>query len=283
MNNTLYFNRLGKVIRRDGMNFSQNIGWTMIILWAIPVLFWLVSFIIVGEGNESTARVEKLKILELIALIVAPAKLYCDCNDPRKGIQYAMMPASALEKFISMFFYCTIVTPIIYWAGAILTDTLLASLPGRNPYNGFIFAKLLNPIYQSTEFSQAAVIQNTDFDYESFVYEASGLFNGLTLISIKITSILATVSVFMFGNMFFKNRKTLKTIGAVILLFIILMIVFIKFIINLAPSIPEDEEMAARMIIDIMKNSIYICTIASFVFSIVLFTLTYFKIKTQKY
>ena len=34
MNNTLDINRLGKVVKHDAMSFAQNLGLTLVILWA---------------------------------------------------------------------------------------------------------------------------------------------------------------------------------------------------------------------------------------------------------
>lgn len=72
MNNTLDFNRLGKVIRRDAMNFIPNFGWSLVILWAVPVVIWLTSFTFVSQGVE-VGRIQMLRFLSTIALIGARA------------------------------------------------------------------------------------------------------------------------------------------------------------------------------------------------------------------
>ena len=105
MNNTLDFNRLVKVIKHDGASFAQNLGLALIILWSIPVVMWLFSSLTPSNGHFDTfSRISIIGTLGTILLIMAPARLYKYCNDSRQGIGYAMMPASSLEKFISMVF-----------------------------------------------------------------------------------------------------------------------------------------------------------------------------------
>lgn len=284
MNNTLDFNRLGKVIRRDGMNFIPNFGWSLVILWAIPVVIWLTSFTFVSQGGEIvTGRLQMLKFLSTIALIVAPAKLYKDCNDPRKGIQYAMMPASSLEKFISMFIFCVIVTPIVYTAGALALDTIMAAFPGKNPYDGFIFKLLFNAKERDMEIVEAMGSQS--LMYDGYLDDVNNAFSGFFVYFSKIISIISMSAIFMFGNMIFKKRKTSKMIGILVLVFIFAMVIFIKWVMNhedLMDSI-ADEELNMEMLIHLIRKANYISWMISIIISAVMLGLTYRKIKTQKY
>lgn len=283
MNNTLDFNRLGKVIRRDAMNFIPNFGWSLVILWAIPVVIWLTSFTFISQGGEVGGRLQMLRFLSTIALVVAPAKLYKDCNDPRKGIQYAMMPASSLEKFISMFIFCVIVTPIIYMAGAVALDTIMAAFPGKNPYDGFIFKSLFNAKEQSKEILNA--METPSEIYDSTWNYIDNTLSGFSIYFSKILSIIFTASIFMFGNMIFKKRKTSKMIGILVLIFIFAMILFIKWIINHEDFMDKmaDQELAREYIFHLINKATYIGWAVSIVISGALLGLTYRKIKTQKY
>ena len=116
MNNTLNINRFGKVLKHDGLNFFPNLILTLAIFWAIPVIIYLFSALMPTDEKDAFdafSRVDLISTLANIAIIIAPARLYRYCNDSRKGIGYAMLPASTLEKFLSMILYCVIVTPII--------------------------------------------------------------------------------------------------------------------------------------------------------------------------
>ena len=117
MNNTFNINRFGKILKHDGLNFFPNLILALAILWAIPVIVYLFTALMPGDEEkgliDAFSRIDTIATLSTIALIIAPARLYKYCNDSRKGIVYAMLPASTLEKFLSMVIYCVIVTPII--------------------------------------------------------------------------------------------------------------------------------------------------------------------------
>ena len=45
MNNTFDIKRFGNVVRHDGMSYFKNFGWTLVVLWSIPVGIWFMLFI----------------------------------------------------------------------------------------------------------------------------------------------------------------------------------------------------------------------------------------------
>jgi hypothetical protein len=270
MNNTFDLNRLGKVIRRDGMNYIPNMGLTMAILLSIPVMWWLLKAATPG-GNASTPymRLVLMNILKIIAIIVVPARLYKDCNDSRKGIGYAMLPASTLEKFISMFFYCMIVTPIIYIAGSLVIDSLLTIIPCNNPFSGFV---------TSVYFSDISTNLHPDYN------ELIGTHSYAMYYLYKIVTIILIGSIFMLGNMVFKKRKTQKMIGILMLLAIVFMFGVIAWgrgHVQILETLTEEEfkEWATKTI----HFLYYAIFVSEIVISAVLLWFTYYKIKTQKY
>ena len=205
MNNTLNINRFGKILKHDGLNFFPNLILTLAILWAIPVIIYLFSALMptkdTNDAFDALSRIDLISMLENIAIIIAPARLYRYCNDSRKGIGYAMLPASTLEKFLSMIFYCVIVTPIIYVAGALAIDSILALFHG--PYEGFAVAN-----YFDTFAKIKAVFErdNVMLD-DSFMLYYSSISPTFMLI-LSALGTLTISSIFMFGNMIFKKRKT---------------------------------------------------------------------------
>ena len=286
MNNTFNINRFGKVLKHDGLNFIPNSILTLAILWAIPVVIYLFTALMPTDETKDVfdafERINVISTLQKIAIIIAPAILYKTCNDSRKGIGYAMLPASTLEKFLSMVIYCAVVTPIIYIAGALAIDSILALING--PYKGFAV---------SSYFDYYAQI-NYAFDYQDpkiLLDDTWPIFvNSLSPTFLRILSILGILtlsSIFMFGNMVFKKRKTGKMIGILILLAIIIMIIFINYVANnealleYFQQIDEDNitEFIERMIFIWMNVALY----AEIIVSALLLWGTYRKIKTQKY
>ena len=282
MNNTFNINRFGKILKHDGLNFFPNMILALAILWAIPVIIYLFTSLIPSDDTshvfDAFSRINIISLIKKIVIIIAPVRLYKYCNDQRQGIGYAMLPASTLEKFLSMVIYCVIVAPIIYIAGALAIDSLLALFHG--PYNGFAVAYYFDSFAQ---FDHSIEKSQLVFNEE----DALLLFNSISSTYMLIIGLLGTLmlsSIFMFGNMIFKKHKTAKMIGILILLAIILMIVFINYVANnenLFNRAYKDnsEEFIRRLIFIAMNIMFYTELIVS---ALLLFGV-YRKIKTQKY
>ena len=234
-----------------------------------------------GNRTDGIIKILDTRTIATITMILAPARIYRDCNDPRKGIGFATMPASSLEKFISMFFYCIIVTPIIFWAGSIIIDTLLVLIPGKNPYEGFITQ---NIFYYRDLVEQMFSITEVDSQYNPYFEDINSLFTQKSLIITRFLKLLSLSSVFMFGNMVFKKHKTTKTIGVMMIVAIIALIVLIKITLRMKDFFNGlDEDAIIQWMISAITNGYYIATISISVITIGLFVGTYYKIKKQRY
>lgn len=282
MNNTFNINRFGKVLKHDGLNFFPNMILALAILWAIPVIIYLFTSLIPSDDTshvfDAFSRINIISFIKKIVIIIAPVRLYKYCNDQRQGIGYAMLPASTLEKFLSMVIYCVIVAPIVYIAGALAIDSILALFNG--PYDGFAVAYYFDTFAQ---FDHSIEKSQLVFNQE----ETLLLFNSISSTYILIISLLATLmlsSIFMFGNMIFKKHKTAKMIGILILLSIIFMIISINFIANHETLF---DTMAEDGMDEFLKRFLYIVLNAMFYTEIIVSALllwgVYRKIKTQKY
>ncbi len=282
MNNTLDINRFGKILKHDGLNFFPNMILALAILWAIPIIIYLFTSLIPSDETskvfDAFSRISTIDFIKKIAIIIAPVRLYKYCNDSRQGITYAMLPASTLEKFLSMVIYCVIVTPIIYIAGALVIDSLLALFHG--PYNGFAVAYYFDSFAQ---FDHSIEKSQLVFNEE----DALLLFNSISSTYMLIIGLLGTLmlsSIFMFGNMIFKKHKTAKMIGILILLAIILMIVFVNYVANneniFNHAYKDNSEEFIRRLIYIAMNIMFYTEL---IVSALLLFGVYRKIKTQKY
>jgi hypothetical protein len=282
MNNTLDINRFGKILKHDGLNFFPNMILALAILWAIPIIIYLFTSLIPSDETskvfDAFSRINIISFIKKIVIIIAPVRLYKYCNDQRQGIGYAMLPASTLEKFLSMVIYCVIVAPIVYIAGALAIDSILAIFNG--PYDGFAVAYYFDTFAQ---FDHSIEKSQLVFNQE----ETLLLFNSISSTYILIISLLATLmlsSIFMFGNMIFKKHKTAKMIGILILLSIIFMIISINFIANHETLF---DTMAEDGMDEFLKRFLYIVLNAMFYTEIIVSALllwgVYRKIKTQKY
>lgn len=275
MNNTFNIKRFGKVLAKDASDYFPKFKWYYLILVLIPVIIWawrLLNFNTVSytvEGRSIT-----IFMLTFLASILIPARLYRNCNDPKKGMEYALMPASSLEKFLSMIIFCIIVTPVLFLLGAVVVDTVLVLLP-HSGYKGFIWS--YNVLLDNDIMTAMNDITNNENDLILFeaLKEKMKLFGP---VSSSLT--LATwTSVFMFGNMIFKKRKTTKTIGIIIVVFIILIFILAHYLINYEGEPFEN----GTEVLQFFNNYINIYIVMSSTLTVLMLGGTYFKIKTQKY
>lgn len=282
MNDTLDIKRLSKILKHDGLNFFPNMILALAILWAIPIIIYLFTSLIPSDETshvfDAFSRINIISFIKKIVIIIAPVRLYKYCNDQRQGIGYAMLPASTLEKFLSMVIYCVIVAPIVYIAGALTIDSILALFNG--PYDGFAVAYYFDTFAQ---FDHSIEKSQLVFNEE----DALLLFNSISSTYMLIIGLLGTLmlsSIFMFGNMIFKKHKTAKMIGILILLAIILMIVFVNYVANneniFNHAYKDNSEEFIRRLIYIAMNIMFYTEL---IVSALLLFGVYRKIKTQKY
>ena len=280
MNNTFNIKRFGNVVRRDGMSYFQNFGWTLIVLWALPVILWFLTYISMETFDTGiiSNRDTKISTLMWLSLMIVPSRLYKNYNDSRKGVILAMTPASSLEKFLSMILYCVVITPIVYLIGALFIDTILALKPGTNPYDGFIFSDFFSKnyeLYRDILSLGEEELNRSIYDYmlskNHFIY--------------KVLQILGFSSVFMFTNMLFKKRKLSKTIGILTLLGIIFSIFVVRYAINLEYNFDADwtDEEITNYVKGVVNYAYNFIFYSSLISASAFLYLTYYKIKKQTY
>lgn len=280
MNNTFNIKRFGNVVRRDGMSYFQNFGWTLIVLWALPVILWFLTYISMETFDTGIIinRDTKISILMWLSLMIVPSRLYKNYNDSRKGVVLAMTPASSLEKFLSMILYCVVITPIVYLIGALFIDTILALKPGTNPYEGFIISDFFSENYESYR----EILSLGEEELNRSIYDYMLSKNHFIY---KVIQILGFTSLFMFTNMLFKKRKLSKTIGILTLLGIIFSIFVVRYVINLEYNFDADwtDEEITNYIKGVVNYAYHLVFYMSLISTSVLLYLTYYKIKKQTY
>ena len=247
MNNTFSFKRFNQVLAYDWKRFIRNFGITLLVWISIPVMFWVTSLVFDFE-LDPIARLFIIYGLIAITVMSAPSRIYGKVNLPREGVSFAMLPATNAEKFVSMFLYCSLLTPFFTLVGAFIVDCLMKLLP----FGGF------------EEFIPLKVIV-TD----------AGFGNLMLAMLALVTTAWAESSVFMFGNMLFKRRKGGKTFGwALLIMFTLVMIFELTGGWGLFDYIFFGDNSTANILI---YSGIMLLIACGFYFG------TYRKIKTQKY
>lgn len=217
MNNTIDCKRFGKLLSRDFRNIWPSFGLTMLIIVLLPLVAWLFCLAFLSELTIlPEARIGFIGGCVLLCAIMAPSRLYKTCNLPKRGIYFAMLPASKLEKFLSMLFYSVLVCPLMVLAGGIAFDCLLTLLP-FGPYTLWL-TQTGTPLLDGMSVGDLFVQGLAD------AYMSPNFF-----LATMIFSYFWNAVVFFFTNTIFKKHKVLLTILWTMLISFILQLVITPF------------------------------------------------------
>lgn len=278
MNNTFSFNRFKNLLLKDGKMYIRNFGTSLIVWCCLNAIFWIFNLLF-GSSTMPPVRFGMLCTWTALAMMMVPSKVYGNANLSREGVGFAMMPASSLEKFISMFIYCAIVTPIVVFFGGYLVDAFLSIFP----FGGFekpIRLYSINEIIQMFNDTEGVVrAGEMDFPIEQVLP-----------IGVMRTSLYAGIiqwsAIFMLGNMLFKKHKAGKTIASYLgISYLISMIMGLVFFNReiMEGWIAKFEGMSTEQQIQWFQNATTWGMVVGIIITVLLLFFTYRKIKTQKY
>lgn len=231
MNKTFDWNRFCKVVNKDFHNIWQNYGMTMLIFTLLPLAAWLLVWALGGLGpgdNNIPASVRLVFIMSIVSFvcIMAPSRMYRTCNLPKEGIYFAMLPASKLEKYLSMILFCIVVCPLICLCGSLVLDMFLTLLP-FGPYEDWFWESSFMSLFGP--YPNEYMNPNAHMDDESVILANQVLYNG-RFILMCIPSLIASGAMFLFTGTIFKKHKVLKTFLALWGIEFVLQIILIPFI-----------------------------------------------------
>ena len=278
MNNTFAFNRFKNLLLKDGKMYIHNFGTNLIVFCCLNAIFWVFNLLF-GSSSVQGFRFGMLCTWTALAMMMVPEKAYGKANLSREGVAFAMLPASSLEKFVSMFIYCAIVTPVVVFFGGYLVDALLSLFP----FGGFE-----KPIHLYTINEVVRMIDNSEGVVQSSNMELS--FGDVFPVGVIRTSlyvgIIQWAAIFMLGNMVFKKHKTGKTFASYLGISYVLSTIFgLTFLRSnrLEQWMETLEDFPKGEMIRIAHNGMIWGMIIGIIITAVLLYFTYRKIKTQKY
>jgi hypothetical protein len=278
MNNTFNFNRFKNLLLKDGKMYIRNFGTNLIVFCCLSAIFWIFNLLF-GSSSESTFRFGMLCTWTGLAMMMVPEKAYGKANLSREGVAFAMLPASSLEKFISMFLYCAIVTPVVVFFGGYLVDTLLSLFP----FGGFekpIHLHTINDIVHMIDNSEG-VVQSS-----SMVTSFTDVFPIAVIRTSLYVGIIQWAAIFMLGNMVFKKHKVGKTFASYLGISYVLSTIFgLTFLRSnrLEQWMETLEDFPEGEMIRIAHNGMIWGMVFVIIITAVLLYFTYRKIQTQKY
>ena len=289
------FKRFGKYFGSDIKTCWANFGLSLL---TISVLFPVVVYIITSafyviltnewSGPGSELRLGIFAVAMICIVVTMPVKCYGKITDKQYGSFWLTLPASRLEKFLSMVILTCILVPL---AGAAMSLGIDAVICGLDHTCGSSIAAegldiicnlgekrevTLNLMYESLEIKDAAVAQNIIQQMSSpWLYIDE--FFGITL-------------PFLLGAIFFRKGKTVKTFLALFafssLMSIVLtplMVSWSKEIISAFENVTDEAFILSVFDNGFFRNLVLIDTISDLLFNGVLLTGIWFRIKTLKH
>ncbi|MBQ6254894.1 MAG: hypothetical protein IJK05_09660 [Bacteroidales bacterium] len=212
MSDVFNLNRFGKYLA-----FDLKSQWKENAIYLVTPLIWPVAFYIIflffsglSQNGISalftgtplarpqiTPRSIVFAIMTVGFLISFPAKSYGFVTEKAKGSEWLELPASRLEKFLSMMLISLVVIPAVFFCGYLLSDALVCLADNRC--------------------GDSIIKKWSELDTESFVrFNAKGAW-------LFVSATLQAVSVFLLGALIFKKGKVAKTI---IVLFVLAFVMF---------------------------------------------------------
>ena len=276
MNNTFNFNRFCKVVSLDVKRYINQFGLTFLILCALPIVLWLLTLVF-GFTMPRIARFGVAYIAVFLSAILVPSKAFGHINLQREGVSFAMLPASSLEKFLSIAILC-ILTPILVMACSYVVDSLLVLLPFGG-FDEFVSGGTIKSV-SSYMFLE---VYGDGADSKAFVMDVLG-----DLVSHEeiryFSSMMFYIALFLFGNSLFKTHKTAKTLVILIVFsYAVSMIVRIVAGLGYIPAEWVTQGIDYNVLLDKVRTVKLLSGIIYALITLGLFVGAFFKVKNQKY
>ena len=274
-NNTFNFTRFGKYFVSDLRNTFNN-TWLTVLLTSLS---GLIAYLFCGtihllvDGSWASygliGRAISFFILLYILILVVPSKAYGFFTDKRSGGFYTLIPASSLEKFLTMFINTALLAPLAYVAIALAADSLLCLV---DPKCG---ETLITAMASGAhDFNELCNI--TDEGLNIQVFTSAELFWGVVM------NVISWTLTFLLGALYFKKNKIGKTILVMILVSMATSMVLTPIMIHLGEGLFDwlDSMDNPERILSTIKWTSYSVSI---LITLALGVWAYVRVKTVKH
>ena len=146
------FKRFGKYFRYDLSHAVSNYWMTAIILGLWPVIWlifkWLFSFIFGGSLDGDFTIDAWPVILMIIVCMSFGARVYGGVTDKKKGTDWIALPASSLEKTLSLLLITCVVLPAVLFVLMTLGNFLVSPFSHVEdilPFKGLLYK--IDPLF----------------------------------------------------------------------------------------------------------------------------------------
>ena len=289
-NDIFNFSRFGKYFVSDLKSCWANYGLSLLCLSLLSYFALYFGSILIsyigGEGWDGPSiyiRPVLLGVIMACIIITMPVKCYGRLTEKQYGSFWLNIPASRLEKYLSMIIITCIAVPA---TGAILFLSADALVCAIDPTCGDSIIKASRTILLS--------ILEMESDIQSEV--ASGdmpeimqqFINSITNPVMYIDDLFGMSLPFLLGAIFFKSGKTVKTFIAIAIGSTVISMISLPILVSFGLNISETVQSEAELL-DLLENHAFFRnieiwdTISDTLFNVALLTGIWFRLKTLKH
>ena len=253
MKEIMDFNRFGKYFVSDLKSCAVNYGYSLIVICLMGLIIY-IGTVSMGHlfngtwgGPAEAFRSNVFWMSMFVMAVTMPVKCYGGLTEKKTGSQWLMIPASKLEKFLSMVLITAVFIPMIAFCVSLGLDALLCAVDhtcGSSLISAFISADQ------------------------------------------KINSIISLSLSFLLGAIFFKSSKTVKTFLVLFALGAVTMTVLFMILFNgvNVVELVENEALANEVVGNgPFGDNSFIPVLCCTVSYILLLAGIFFRIKTLKH
>lgn len=292
-NDIFNFRRFGKYFASDIRTCTANYGLSLL---TIAILFPVGTYILTTafnlllrstwEGPGMGLRFFVFAVAMFCLVVTMPVKCYGKITEKQYGSFWLTLPASRLEKFVSMVIMTCIIAPVLGTAVYLATDAIICALDhtcGRNLVAGGL--ELFRNLGEMKEITLNFVDESITVEDATIVHE---ILRQVSTPWIYIDEIFGITLPFLLGAIFFKSGKTVKTILAIFGFSTVVSIVFSPLMANFAADIVTNANSDPTAVLElfsngIFKNLILIDTVSDVIFNLAIIAGIWFRIKTLKH
>jgi len=292
-NDIFNFRRFGKYFTTDFKTCWANYGLSLLTISLLSPLVLYVIIVTINQimhnawdGPDLGLRVFAFAVAMICMVVTMPVKCYGKITEKQYGSFWLTLPASRLEKFISMILMTCIIVPV---SGALLylgLDALICAFDhtcGQNLFAGG--TELLQRMGEAKDVTLNLIDESITIEDATLVQELVRQMNNPWM---YIDEIFCFTLPFLLGAVFFRNGKTVKTFIALFAIStvtgMICSPIMTNWVMEMFNNLNEDPDAILQMFNNkLFKNLVLIDTVTDTVTNLALMAGIWFRIKTLKH
>ena len=292
-NDIFNFRRFGKYFTTDFKTCWANYGLSLLTISLLSPLVLYVIIVTINQimhntwdGPDIGLRVFAFAVAMICMVVTMPVKCYGKITEKQYGSFWLTLPASRLEKFISMILMTCIIVPV---SGALLylgLDALICAFDhtcGQNLFAGG--TELLQRMGEAKDVTLNLIDESITIEDATLAQEIVRQMNNPWM---YIDEIFCFTLPFLLGAVFFKNGKTVKTFIALFAIStvtgMICSPIMTNWVMEMFNNLNEDPDAILQMFNNkLFKNLVLIDTVTDTVTNLALMDGLWLRIKTVKH